>query len=51
MLSTGSGFETDRKWGERTHGVGYGGVSEWMVDLPGDGRADYVYNQAGNRQY
>lgn len=51
MLSTGSGFDTDRKWGERTHGVGYDGESEWMVDLTGDGRADYVYNQDGPRQY
>jgi hypothetical protein len=51
MLSTGSGFAADRKWGERTRGVGYDGASEWMVDLTGDGRADYVYNQDGSRQY
>ncbi|WP_224245485.1 Ca2+-dependent phosphoinositide-specific phospholipase C [Hyalangium gracile] len=49
-ISTGAGFKTDSNWGERSHGVGYAGGSEWLVDVSGDGRADYVYNRNDTRE-
>ncbi|MBN1208925.1 MAG: VCBS repeat-containing protein [Myxococcaceae bacterium] len=49
-LSTGAGFGADTRWGERLYAVGYAGGSEWLVDVSGDGRADYVYNRDGTRE-
>ncbi len=51
MLSTGSGFEADSNWGTRVHGVGFDGDGQWLVDMNGDGLADYVYNDSNTRDY
>lgn len=51
MASAGTAFYVDAKWGERRHAVADGGKSEWVVDLDGNGRADYVYNEDGSPQY
>jgi hypothetical protein len=45
------GFPYQLYWGSRTGGVGYSGLSEWFVDLDGDGRRDYIYNVNGGQEY
>ncbi len=42
---------TDSKAGDRSYAVGWGGDGQWMADVNGDGRADYVYNRDGTREY
>jgi hypothetical protein len=52
MLSNEDGtFAKDSNWGSRTKGVGCDGKAQWLADVNGDGRADYVYNQNGTPEY
>jgi hypothetical protein len=53
MLSTGTAFKTDQKWGYRNgnNNVGFDGDAEWMADVNGDGKADYVYNRDKTHEY
>jgi hypothetical protein len=53
MLSIGTAFKTDQKWGSRNsnNNVGFGGDAEWMADVNGDGKADYVYNRDSTHEY
>lgn len=46
-------LQADKKAGSRNsnNGVGYGGKAQWMADVNGDGKADYVYNKDGTREY
>jgi hypothetical protein len=43
-------FNPDTPWGERLYGVGYNGNAEWLIDVNGDGFADYVYNKDGTKE-
>ena len=51
MLSQGNTLGTDTKWGTRSNSVGNDGSNQWLVDMNGDGMADYVYNANGTRDY
>jgi predicted secreted protein len=53
MLSNGSGFDTDKKWGSRNsnNNVGFSGKGQWMADVNGDGMMDYVYNRDNKHEY
>jgi hypothetical protein len=54
MLAKDDGtFEADKLAGSRddNNDVGYDGDGEWMADVNGDGRADYVYNRNNTREY
>ncbi|HYO64010.1 MAG TPA: Ca2+-dependent phosphoinositide-specific phospholipase C, partial [Pyrinomonadaceae bacterium] len=50
MTSGGTQFGPEQNWGSRNHPVGRGGKSQWLADVNGDGRADYVYNRDGTRE-
>jgi hypothetical protein len=45
------GFDDDCKAGDRTYDVGFGGAAQWMADLNGDGRSDYIYNRSDSKEY
>ena len=51
--TSGDGFEKDTKWGSRNsnNNVGFGGDGQWMADVNGDGKADYVYNRDKRHEY
>ena len=54
MLGQADGtFATDAYAGSRftDNGVANSGWSQWMADINGDGRADYVYNRAATKEY
>jgi predicted secreted protein len=54
MLGSSNGtFATDKKAGSRNsnNNVGYSGKAQWMADVNGDGRADYVYNRENTKEY
>lgn len=44
-------FRPDYGAGDRTYGVGWGGVGQWLADINGDGRADFVYNRSSSHEY
>jgi hypothetical protein len=52
MLGNGAGrFEADKKGGSRNNGAGFDGDAQWLADVNGDGRADYVYNRDNTQEY
>jgi hypothetical protein len=51
MLSNGTGFETDTRWGTRDYDVAYGGNSQWLTDVNGDGKMDLVYLKNYSKEY
>ncbi|MCP4112622.1 MAG: hypothetical protein GY749_45040 [Desulfobacteraceae bacterium] len=47
--SDGTGFNSDKKWGEREHKVS--SDVQWMADVNGDGKADLIYNRDDTKEY
>jgi len=44
MISNGSGFEADQRWGVRTRGYNTNGGGFKLADVNGDGMADFIYS-------
>jgi len=48
LLNTGSGFQTDANWGKRQKGYNASAGSFQMVDMNGDGLADFIYQNGSD---
>jgi len=51
LAKTDGTFQTDQKAGTRNNDVGYSGKAQWLMDVSGDGRADFVYNRDPSKEY
>jgi RHS repeat-associated protein len=51
LISHGRDFAAEASWGTAAYSQAANGWAKWLVDLDGDGRADFFYQRESTREY